>query len=180
MSTVLPPEPHRPWFLQRCACACAGDFALATSSLREALPDMARAFEVDDAVTGQSLHHKKCSWSQYENVPIPHLSHWVGTHVSAFRHLQISDHARYLGVEIGPGAADRRWTKAENKLVGVCARIRSTSKSLVQRLVSVKIFALSVLTLAGSVADPDKATNVAENNALQRVPPGCGGCLHND
>ena len=58
MSTVLPPEPHRPWFLQRCACACAGDFALATSSLREALPDMARAFEVDDAVTGQCLHHK--------------------------------------------------------------------------------------------------------------------------
>ena len=82
--------------------------------------------------------------------------------------MQISNHARYLGVEIGPGAADHKWTKAENKFVGVCARIRSTSNSLVHRLVSVKIFALSVLTFTRSVAEPDKATNVAENNALQR------------
>ena len=35
MSAVLPPEPQRPWFLQRCACAYADDFALATASLRE-------------------------------------------------------------------------------------------------------------------------------------------------
>ena len=38
MTDVLPPEPHRPWFLQRKACAYADDFVLATASLREYLP----------------------------------------------------------------------------------------------------------------------------------------------
>ena len=48
----FPPERHRPWFLQRCACANADDFALATASLRESLPTVARAFSAIDAVTG--------------------------------------------------------------------------------------------------------------------------------
>ena len=48
----FPPEPHRPRFLQRCACANADDFALATASLRESLPTVATAFSTIDAVTG--------------------------------------------------------------------------------------------------------------------------------
>ena len=48
MSAALPPEPHRPWFLQRCACAYADDFALATASLRGALSTAAFAFETID------------------------------------------------------------------------------------------------------------------------------------
>ena len=51
MSVVFPPEPHRPRFLQRCACANADDFALATASLRESLPTVATAFSTIDAVT---------------------------------------------------------------------------------------------------------------------------------
>ena len=37
MSAVLPPEPHQPGFLERCACTYADDFALATASLRVSL-----------------------------------------------------------------------------------------------------------------------------------------------
>ena len=115
---------------------------------------------------------------------IPQLSDWVGTHVPDFRHTQISNHARYLGVEIGPGAEDHRWTKARNKFVGVCVGIRSSSQCQVQRLVSFKIFALFVLTFVGSVAEPDTATIATENMALQRsrlglftrcLQPCCGG-----
>ena len=40
---VLPPEPHRPWFLQRTACAYADNFALATTSMRENLSTVAGA-----------------------------------------------------------------------------------------------------------------------------------------
>ena len=86
--------------------------------------------------------------------------------------MQISDHARCLGVEMEPGAADHRWTKARNKSVGVCARIRSSSRCLVQRLVSFKSFALSVLIFIGSVAEPYKAAIAAENIALQKLSAG--------
>ena len=89
----------------------------------------------------------------------------------AFRQMQISDHATYLGVDVERSGSliDQ---KARNKFVGVCDRIRSSSQSLVQRYVSFKIFALSVLTFMGSVAEPDNATIAAENMALQRLSAG--------
>ena len=45
--------------------------------------------------------------------------------------MQISDRTRYVSVETGPGAAGHRWTKARSKFVGICARICSSSQSLV-------------------------------------------------
>ena len=113
MSVVLPPEPHRPWFLRRCACACADDFALATASLRESPSD--RGKRLLDTVTGMFLNHKKCHWIQHRNLALPKLSEWVGTQVPVFRQMQFKDHAKYLGVEIGPGAGNHRWNKARNK-----------------------------------------------------------------
>ena len=97
MSTVQPPEPQRPWFLRRCACAHADDFALSTASLRESLPVVADASTMIDDVTGMSLDHKKSNWIQYGNLAIPQLSRWVGIHVSCFPAVQINDHARYFG-----------------------------------------------------------------------------------
>ena len=67
------------------------------------------------------------------------------------------------------GPAGHRWTKARNNFVGICARIRSSSQSLLLRLVSFKICALSVLSFIGSVAEPDAATIMAENLALKRL-----------
>ena len=49
MSAVLPPDPHQPCFLRRCACAHADDFTLATASLRDFLPSVADAFTKIDA-----------------------------------------------------------------------------------------------------------------------------------
>ena len=115
MTVVLPPEPHRPWSLQRCACAYADDFALATASLRESHPTVAKAFLTMDAVTGMFLNHKKCHCIQCGNLDIPQLSEWV---------------------------------------------------------VSFTIYALSVLSFIGSVAEPDTATIKAEILALQRLSAG--------
>ena len=81
---------------------------------------------------------------------------------------------------LGPDVADCRWIKARNKFVSFCARIRSSSQSLIQRLVSFKIFELPVLKYVGSVAEPDKAIIAVENIAFQRLSAGlrspyCGG-----
>ena len=81
--------------------------------------------------------------------------------------MQISDHAKYLGVVIGPGASAHRWTKAGHKFNAVCARVRASSQSLVWMLVSFKIYAPSVLAFVGSVSEPDKETIAAENVPLE-------------
>ena len=65
-----------------------------------------------------------------------------------------------------------RRDKARNQCVGVCARIRTSSAGLVRRLVSFKIYAFSVLSFVGSVAEPDAATTAAEHVALQRLSEG--------
>ena len=91
MSTVLPPEPQRPWFLQRCACAYADDFALSTASLRESLPVVADVFTMIYDVTGMSLNHK--TWLSRSSLSF-------GRNPFCFPGM-IDDHARYLGVEIG-------------------------------------------------------------------------------
>ena len=100
------------------------------------------------------------------------LADWVGTHVPDFQPVQIGDHANYLGVVIGPGAPAHRWTKGRNQFMAVCARIRASSQSLVQRSVSFKISALPVLAFVGSVSEPDKESVTAENLALKRLSAG--------
>ena len=58
--------------------------------------------------------------------------------------------------------------KARKKFHVACARIRASWQSLVLRLVSFKIYTLSVLAFVGSVCEPDKETVTAENSSLQR------------
>ena len=60
--------------------------------------------------------------------------------------------------KLGLAVGNHNWTKARNKFVGVCARIRTSSQSLVQRLVSFIFYPLSVLSFVGSVAEPDTTT----------------------
>ena len=71
--------------------------------------------------------------------------------------------------------------KNRNKFVGFCARIRCSSQSLVQRLISFKIFQLSVLKYVGSFAEPDKAfiavQNIASKGLGWALQPYCGGAV---
>ena len=51
-------------------------------------------------------------------------------------------------------------------------KINASTKSLVERLCDLKIYAISVLSFIGSVCAPDKATIKAENHALQCTTAG--------
>ena len=70
MTAVLP-EPYPPWFLHRSACAYADDFALATASLREPLPNVADAFAAIGLITGMYINYQKCHLNRYGNLTIP-------------------------------------------------------------------------------------------------------------
>ena len=51
-------------------------------------------------------------------------------------------------------------------------KINASTKSLVERLCDLKIYAISVLSFSGSVCAPDRATLKAENHALQCTTAG--------
>ena len=100
------------------------------------------------------------------------LAEWVGTHVLVFPQVQFNDYATYVSVMIGRGGTAHRWTGPRNKFLTVYARSRSSSQSSVQKLVSFKIHALSILTFVGSLAEQDKDTISAETTALQKLSAG--------
>ena len=97
-----------------------------------------------------NLNYRKCRWIQYGGMTSWQLGEWVDTHVPVFPQMQFNDYATYLGVMIGPGGTAHRWTGPRNKSLTVYARSRSSSQSSVQKLVSFKIYALSVLTFVGT------------------------------
>ena len=160
---VLPLEPQRPWFLQRCACAYAHDFALATASLRKSLPT---AFATIDIVTGTPLTAKSeigSSTGTWLSCNFP-----IGS-APTFPPSIFCRSATMLGIlasRLGPAQTTTDGSKPEmSSLVSVLA-------FAALRLVSFKIYSLSVLAFVGSVAEPETATIAAENLALQRLKAG--------
>ena len=139
LASAIPPESCRPWFLQRCACTYADDYALATASLREAIPRVSTAFATIDRVVGMALDNKKCHWIQDGNLSFHQLAEWVGTYVPDFWPMQISDHAKYLGVVNGPGAPAHKRTEARNKLNIAYARIRASRRAWCRGLVRLSL-----------------------------------------
>ena len=85
--------------------------------------------------------------------------------------MQIVRHAKYVGTMIGPDGYLHRWT-APRKIMQRVMKINTSTKSLVERLCDLKIYAISVLSFIGSVCAPDKATLKAENHALQCTTAG--------
>ena len=77
--------------------------------------------------------------------------------------------AIYVGTMTGPDGYLHRWTAPRNKFVKTWRKINDFFKSLVERLVTFKIDALSVLGLVGSIAAPDEASLKNESHALQSL-----------
>ena len=82
--------------------------------------------------------------------------------------MQIVRYDMHVGTMIGPDGHIHRWTAHQKKFIQRVFKINSSTKSLVERLCDLKIYALSV----GSVRAPGKATLKAEAHALQCTTAG--------
>ena len=80
--------------------------------------------------------------------------------------MKIVKHAKYVGTLIGPEGHLHRWNAPRKKFTQRYKKINETSKSLVQRLVDFKIYALSVLGHVGFFSAPDEVTLKEESHAL--------------
>ena len=103
-------------------------------------------------MAGLNLNHRKCCWVQYGSDSGHELLDWVSTNCQEFREMKIVKYAKHVGTMTGP----------EGYLHS------GTCKSLVERLVDFRVYALSVLGYIVSLSAPDGATTRC--NALPLVP----------
>ena len=93
----------------------ADDIAWITTALWRAGPAFAAAFLDVATCTGLRLNPKKCVcvplW-QYSKDSVRHLLQEL---IPGWRNFQIANKAKYLGVWLGPGAADTCWRDADAK-----------------------------------------------------------------
>ena len=150
--SIIPRNPAAPDFLQPSPCAEADDFAAAALSFRSLMTALSLAIVVVDRVAGLNLNHRKCCWVQYGSDSCHELLDWVSTNCEEFSEMKIVKYAKYVGTMIGP----------EGYLHS------GTCKSLVERLVDLRVYAVSVLGYPGSISAPDGATTRC--NALPLVP----------
>ena len=168
---VIPRNPDNLEFLQPTICAYADDLAVASLSFRGLMSALAPAFRSVDYIAGLNLNCRKCCWLQYGTEGRESLRTWISENCEEFREMQIVRHAKYVGTMIGPDGHLHRWSAAR-KFIQRVLKINACTKSLDERLCDFKIYAISVLTVIGSVCAPDKATLKAENHALQCTTAG--------
>ena len=132
----------------------------------------APAFRSVDYIVGLNFNYRKCCWGQYGNEEHDSLRTWISKNCEEFREMQIVRHAKYVGSVVGPDVFLHRWDSTQEKFVQRVMKINASTKSPVERLCDLKIYAISVLSFIGSVCAPDKATIKAENHALQCTTAG--------
>ena len=108
------------------------------------------AFVVVDRVSGLNLNRRKCCWVQHGSDSCHELLNCVSTKCDEFREMKIVKYAKYVGTMIGPEGYFHRWTAPLEKFIHRTGKINGTSKSLFERLVDFKKYALSVLGYLGT------------------------------
>ena len=91
--------------------------------------------------------------------------------------MQIGRYAKYVGTMIGPDGNIHSWT-APRKITQRVLKINASTKSLVERLCDLKIYAVSVLRYIKNICAHDKATLKAEAHALQYTNAGPYNAIH--
>ena len=132
---------------------------------------LAPAFRSVDSIAGLNLNYRKCCWVHYGTKERDSLRTWISENCEEFREMQIVRHAKNVGTVIGPDWHLHRCTAPE-KIIQRGMKINASTKSLVERLCDIKIYAILVLSFIGSVCAPDKATLKAENHALHCTTAG--------
>ena len=133
---------------------------------------LAPAFRSVDRIAGLKLNYRKCCWVQYGTEERESLRTWISEN---FR--RVTRDANCSTLQKCWNHDWPRWTHSSlvstlEKFIQRVLKINASTKSLVERLCHLKIYAIAVLSFIGSVCAPDKATLKAENHALQCTTAG--------
>ena len=117
---------------------------------------LAPAFHSVDHIVGLNLNRRKRCWVQYGSEGRESLLLLAIRHVRIFAKCRLSDNHDWTG-----------WPHSSldgtpEKFIQRVLKINASTKSLVERLCDLKIYAVSVLSYIGSICASDKATLKAE------------------
>ena len=125
------------------------------------------AFKVVDQIAGINFNHRKCLWVQNGSDSCRSLLEWVATNCEEIREMNVVQNVKYVGTMIGLEVHIHRWTAPRKNIHPADQKINASTKSLVERLCDLKVYAISLLEYIGSISALDKASLKDESHASQ-------------
>ena len=110
---------------------------------------LAPSFHSVDHIAGLNLNYRNCCWVHYGSEGREYLLGWLSDTCEEFHEMQTVRHAKYVGTMIDRDGHIHRWTAPRKNFIQRVFKINSSTRSLVEVLCDLKIYALSVcVTLA--------------------------------
>ena len=114
----------------------ADDLAALFTDFFEQFPKVMQVFEEFEKVSGLSLNVKKCVLVPLWSITVPTMKGWLETNVPLAQACAICQYAKYLGIMLGPEAAELSWKASGDKLVERARQVRSMKQGLCKAIVN--------------------------------------------
>ena len=103
--------------------------------------------------------------------------------VALWKDFCVSDHCKYIGTWLGPGAAEKPWAALMHKYTRKCLLLADLDRGVVVAYVLYKIVCLSMLSYIMRFHDVPAELLRIEKNMMRRLVSGLGkwlpeGCVH--
>ena len=147
----------------------ADDLALFLQDYRTDMPRIALAFEFISKMAGLTLKIPKCVVVVLGTVSEESIVGWLSRNVDSFTHMRVALFAKYLGVQLGPGANDASWTSPMAKYAASVAMVRNLNLGLSRTIILYNRHCVSNLQFIAQLLDPTKQLVRQENRALDRL-----------
>ena len=149
-SLVVVPQFGKVW-------ACADDLA-ATVRCLEHLKQVAKAFDIFAKFSGLHLGHAKCCIVLNSVVASPSnialVKAWLIQNIPNWSNFCISNHAKYLGIQMGPSAGSVQWLDSIGKFKSRVSDIAASGESAALCFRQYSARAVPVLTYVSQLITP--------------------------
>ena len=152
--------------------ACADDIAAAMGKLAS-LVNMYKLFSIYRKVSGLVLQPSKCiiilDSVAATPINISIVKAWLKTNIPKWADFQITGAAKYLGVFLGPRAAQHNWKAPLAKFQAVCSHIATSGESAASNLIQYNQKAIPVMQYPAQLFQPPPTIKHIEIAALNKV-----------
>jgi hypothetical protein len=133
-----------------------------------------------EKASGFSLNAKKCVLVPLWDITPARLQQWLATNAPHVKGCTISRHAKYLGIMLGPAAAELSWIAPAEKLIERARQVRSMKQGFFKAILNYRIYALPVLAHVGQFENAPAPTLKNEAKALQIITTGPWNAIPKD
>ena len=149
--------------------AFVDDMNFVVGNIRYYLLVLFKAFKTFGRATGMWLNWRKCVLIPLGDIDIVLLRAWLRAKCPRLGDIAIQDHAKLLGVYVGPGAAGKSWPAVTAKVDARARSIRSYGLGLMKSTFLFNRDAMSVITYVAQFVTPSNKDVVRLDRSMHRV-----------